>query len=181
MITNHPSFFYLLRWEPSGMMEAVHVSETSIHFETTQRYIPEECHLHTCCCENLNPHNFHNIYIWCAVLSLVILLFHSVNIALLSSTIYDICTWYCIITYPFLHTHKMLVFICHNIWLYMFMIPASIFSHNFYCPSWQTLPGINILEDAGDRFLWNMVSMDNIVWHHKTDDHPETYAVILEG
>jgi hypothetical protein len=98
-------------------MEAVHVSETSIHFnETTQRYIPEECHLHTCCRENLNPHNFLNIYIWCAVLSLVILLFHSVNIALLSSTIYDICTWYCIITYPFLHTHKMLL--CSSVTIY---------------------------------------------------------------
>jgi hypothetical protein len=30
------------------MMETVHISETSVYFnETTRRYIPEGCHLHT--------------------------------------------------------------------------------------------------------------------------------------
>jgi hypothetical protein len=39
------------------MMEAEHTSETSTYFtETTQRYIPEGCHLHTRQHENLKSH-----------------------------------------------------------------------------------------------------------------------------
>jgi hypothetical protein len=36
------------------MVEAVSISVTLVHFnESTQHYIPEGCHLHTCCRENL--------------------------------------------------------------------------------------------------------------------------------
>jgi hypothetical protein len=39
------------------MMEAVHTSETLVHFnEITWCYIPESCHLHTCHCEDLKSH-----------------------------------------------------------------------------------------------------------------------------
>jgi hypothetical protein len=38
-------------------MEAVRTSETSVCFdETTLRYPPEDCHLLSCCCENLKSH-----------------------------------------------------------------------------------------------------------------------------
>jgi hypothetical protein len=38
-------------------MEAVYTSETSVHFnETTRRYIPEGCHLHTRRRGNLKSH-----------------------------------------------------------------------------------------------------------------------------
>jgi hypothetical protein len=40
------------------MMEAVRISETSVYFYgVTRRYIPEGCHLHTSCRENLKCHN----------------------------------------------------------------------------------------------------------------------------
>jgi hypothetical protein len=40
------------------MMEAVCTSEKLVYFnKTTQCYIPESCHLHTCCHENLKSHN----------------------------------------------------------------------------------------------------------------------------
>jgi hypothetical protein len=50
-------------------MEAVRPSETSVNFyETTQRNIPEDSHLHTRRRENLNSHliSFHlrNLYNW---------------------------------------------------------------------------------------------------------------------
>jgi hypothetical protein len=38
------------------MIEAVYTSETSMYFETTQHFIPEECHPHNHCCENLKSH-----------------------------------------------------------------------------------------------------------------------------
>jgi len=39
------------------MMEAVRTSETSVYFhETTRRYVPESCHLHTRRRENLKSH-----------------------------------------------------------------------------------------------------------------------------
>jgi hypothetical protein len=38
------------------MMEAVCTSETSVYFQTKQRYIAEGCHLHTHHCENLKSH-----------------------------------------------------------------------------------------------------------------------------
>jgi uncharacterized paraquat-inducible protein A len=41
------------------MMEAVNTSEISANFyETSQRNIPEDCHLHTHHHENLNSYNF---------------------------------------------------------------------------------------------------------------------------
>jgi hypothetical protein len=41
------------------IMEAVRTSETSVYFkETTWRYIPESCHLHTSRRENLQSHTF---------------------------------------------------------------------------------------------------------------------------
>jgi hypothetical protein len=41
------------------MMEAVSISETSANFyQTSQRNIPEGCHLHTRRRENLEYHNF---------------------------------------------------------------------------------------------------------------------------
>jgi hypothetical protein len=46
------------------MMEAVSTYETSVNFyETTQRNIPEGCHLHTHCHENLKSHFIINTYI----------------------------------------------------------------------------------------------------------------------
>jgi hypothetical protein len=43
----------------SLMMEAVHTSETSVHFNvTTWCYIPEDYKLHTCHRENLKSHNW---------------------------------------------------------------------------------------------------------------------------
>jgi hypothetical protein len=39
------------------MMEAVRTSETSVYNETTRRYIPESCHLHTRHGENLKSHS----------------------------------------------------------------------------------------------------------------------------
>jgi hypothetical protein len=45
------------------MMEAVRMSETSVHFnETTQRYIPEDSKLHTRRREDLKSHNSHISY-----------------------------------------------------------------------------------------------------------------------
>jgi hypothetical protein len=42
----------------ASMMEAVRTSETSVYFsETTQRYIPESCYIHTRRCENLESHS----------------------------------------------------------------------------------------------------------------------------
>jgi hypothetical protein len=39
------------------IIEAVYMSETSFYFnKTTRHYIPEGCQLHTCRCENVNPH-----------------------------------------------------------------------------------------------------------------------------
>jgi hypothetical protein len=39
------------------MMAAVSTSETSINFyQTTRRNVPEDSHLHTCRCENLQSH-----------------------------------------------------------------------------------------------------------------------------
>jgi hypothetical protein len=39
------------------MMEAASTTETSVNFyQTTWRNIPEDSHLHTCCCENLKSH-----------------------------------------------------------------------------------------------------------------------------
>jgi hypothetical protein len=39
------------------MMEAVYLSETSVYLkDTTRRYIPEGCDIHTRHCENLNSH-----------------------------------------------------------------------------------------------------------------------------
>jgi hypothetical protein len=38
------------------MMEAVHISETSVYLETTRPYILESCHLHTRRRENLKSH-----------------------------------------------------------------------------------------------------------------------------
>jgi hypothetical protein len=38
------------------MMEAVQTSETLVYFETTRCYVPEGCHLHTHCHENLKSH-----------------------------------------------------------------------------------------------------------------------------
>jgi hypothetical protein len=35
------------------MMEAVRTSETLVYLETTWHYIPESCHLHTSCHEDL--------------------------------------------------------------------------------------------------------------------------------
>jgi hypothetical protein len=43
------------------MMEAVCTSESSVYFETTWCYIPEVCHLHTHCHENLKSH----LYVFC--------------------------------------------------------------------------------------------------------------------
>jgi hypothetical protein len=41
------------------MMEAVRICETSATFyETTRRNIPEVCHLHTRCRENLKSHRY---------------------------------------------------------------------------------------------------------------------------
>jgi hypothetical protein len=40
------------------MIEAVRISEMSVYFnETTLRYIPEGCHLHTLSSNNLKSHN----------------------------------------------------------------------------------------------------------------------------
>jgi hypothetical protein len=40
------------------MMEAEGISEMSVYFyQTTQRYNPEESHLHTRCCENLKSYS----------------------------------------------------------------------------------------------------------------------------
>jgi hypothetical protein len=39
------------------IIETVITSETSVNLhETSRRNIPEDSHLHTCCCENLKPH-----------------------------------------------------------------------------------------------------------------------------
>jgi hypothetical protein len=39
------------------LMESVSSSETLANiYQTTWCYIPEDSHLHTCCCENLNSH-----------------------------------------------------------------------------------------------------------------------------
>jgi len=38
------------------MMEAVHASETSVYFETTRRYIPEECNVYTSRHQNMKCH-----------------------------------------------------------------------------------------------------------------------------
>jgi hypothetical protein len=39
------------------MLEAVCISETLVYFnETTQQYIPESCHFHTCCHNNLKSY-----------------------------------------------------------------------------------------------------------------------------
>jgi hypothetical protein len=39
------------------MMEAVCISEMLVYFKgSTQHYIPEGCHLHTCCHEKLKSH-----------------------------------------------------------------------------------------------------------------------------
>jgi hypothetical protein len=38
------------------MMESVHTSETSVYFETTRRYIPKSCHLHTRRHKNFKSH-----------------------------------------------------------------------------------------------------------------------------
>jgi len=44
------------------MIEEVHTSETSVTFnETTRRYRPEGCHLHTRRRENLNSHKTTNV------------------------------------------------------------------------------------------------------------------------
>jgi hypothetical protein len=45
------------------MMEAVPTSETSVYFETTRRYIPEDCHFHTRRRENLKSHILLVVYI----------------------------------------------------------------------------------------------------------------------
>jgi hypothetical protein len=62
---NSMSKYYMSdwRWLSSGMliialmMEAVSTSETSgIFYQTTRHNIPEDSHLHTCCCENLKSY-----------------------------------------------------------------------------------------------------------------------------
>lgn len=48
------------------MMSAVTISETSANFnETKQRIIPDGCHLHTFCCENLKYRVFPSVFSYC--------------------------------------------------------------------------------------------------------------------
>jgi hypothetical protein len=45
------------------MMEAVCTSQMMVNFdETSQHYIPERCHLHTCYCKKLKSHNYQRCY-----------------------------------------------------------------------------------------------------------------------
>jgi hypothetical protein len=45
------------------MMEAVSTSETPVYFhETTRRYLPESCHLHTRRHENLKSQGYEYVY-----------------------------------------------------------------------------------------------------------------------
>jgi hypothetical protein len=54
------------------MMEAVRISETSVHFNvTTRRYIPEDSKLHTRCRENLKSHINFNVIILCYAFQVV--------------------------------------------------------------------------------------------------------------
>jgi hypothetical protein len=62
---------YWLHYHGDGfiaLMEAVHISETSVYFETTRRYFSERCHLHTHRRDNLKSHillaSQYGLYSW---------------------------------------------------------------------------------------------------------------------
>jgi hypothetical protein len=44
-------------------MEVVSTSETSVGYETTPRNVTEDCHIRIHCCENLNSHEYLNVFL----------------------------------------------------------------------------------------------------------------------